>query len=105
MKSWFKGGLWGIGVVLFIDIIAWILVYLTTGSRFSELMFAVITIPYILIYFVLVGVFGAPFDGPDPTRFTEIMWFVLTICLEALIIFLIGALIGLIISKLKRKKT
>ena len=99
MKRWLKYGLWFVGAYLVISLIASLLPKLTSADYaliFGGIMI-ILSMPSIWILSIFIGPYDFLYQTTAPIM-TAII--IISIC----IYFLIGALIGWIISKLRSKK-
>ena len=98
MKAWIKGGLWGLGSALFISAI---ISSFTDSIRFFWVFF--ITPALGLVYFVSQNIWGYTLTSRITTmHYTALL--TISILISIIFWFFLGALIGLIISRVKSNK-
>lgn len=83
MKSWLKGGLWGIFIAIIYSIISIILLY---NEHIFQFDFSLIVFPFLL---------GITSNSILSTIFVSLIL--------AILFFIIGAIIGLIVGKIRGK--
>tara|TARA_Y100000310_G_C20313655_1_gene637405 strand:- start:148 stop:492 length:345 start_codon:yes stop_codon:yes gene_type:complete len=114
MKTWVKGGLWGGTIALILGII-------TMPEYGLNINSAIITLPFILMlgisYLTILSIFGilkiptcASFFDPTCNLVTNttiqiVMIYALYFLLIFLSYFILGAIIGLIIQKIKSRNS
>lgn len=97
MKAWLKGGLWGVGISVLMQVLQFLLVIMTwrADANITSVMLLILTVlelPYSLIS-LLVSQMG----------YAQTTWWLIAFVV-LLLFFVIGALIGWIIGKIKGKR-
>jgi len=92
MKTWLKGGLWGAGIIAFLEIVSLILAFSLHGSfeAICWYLFIFTSLPLAML-------------GLVDLQYFSINGIIIMIIWSILVFFLIGAIIGKIIGKIKSR--
>jgi hypothetical protein len=96
MKSWIKGGLWGIGVSLILSVASLIILGLLTGTPLLQSLLLPYILPAILLILLRISECNIVNDSCTGTL-------IIGTLLSLLIYFGIGALVGCLIGRRGKK--